>query len=165
MFFTRKSHAAPLSCCAPAGLSHEQQARQGQQKEEVRTGSLRTQNRHETGSTTARSVDEIALIRDTYRAWSGGICVPVLSIAVPHVDGGVRSCGLAAVRPTRCGASKPVSRITRRTRRGLARTPAKRIVPIICDSPPREGGKHLFAGGYDLPVPRPNMRRPDQGDR
>src|SRR4051794_36667046 len=38
------------------GNEHEQQERQGQQKEEVRTGSLRTQNRHETGSTTARSV-------------------------------------------------------------------------------------------------------------
>ena len=31
-------------------------------------------------------------------------------------------------------------------------------------SPRREGGRHLFAGGYDLPVPRPNMRRPDHDD-
>ena len=38
----------------------------------------------------------------------------------------VPSCDLASVRPMRCGASKPFSRITRRTRRGLARTPAKR---------------------------------------
>jgi hypothetical protein len=51
--------------------------------------------------------------------------------AVPHISLTlsvmiVPSCGLASVRPTRCGASKPFSRITRRTRRGLARTPAKR---------------------------------------
>ena len=38
----------------------------------------------------------------------------------------VPSCSLVSVRKTRCGASKPFSRITRRTRRGLARTPAKR---------------------------------------
>ena len=38
------------------------------------------------------------------------------------------------------------------------------IAPITCGSPRREGGRHLFAGGYDLPVPRPNMRRPDRGD-
>jgi hypothetical protein len=38
----------------------------------------------------------------------------------------VPSYDLASVRPTRCGASKPFSPITRRTRRGLARTPAKR---------------------------------------
>jgi hypothetical protein len=38
----------------------------------------------------------------------------------------VPSWGLVSVRPTRCGASRPFSRITRRTRRGLVRTPAKR---------------------------------------
>ena len=57
--------------------------------------------------------------------------VIVCVMSVPHISLTlsvviVPSCGLAAVRPTRCGASKPVSRITRRTRRGLARTPAKR---------------------------------------
>ena len=31
------------------------------------------------------------------------------------------------------------------------------IAPITCGSPRREGGKHLFAGGHDLPIPRPNM--------
>src|SRR6476619_2750640 len=38
------------------------------------------------------------------------------------------------------------------------------IAPITCGSPRREGGRHLFAGEYDLPVPHPNMHRPDQGD-
>jgi RNA polymerase primary sigma factor len=38
------------------------------------------------------------------------------------------------------------------------------IAPITCGSPRREGGRHLFAGGHDLPIPRPNMHRPDQGD-
>ena len=63
------------------GNEHEQQARQGQQKEEVRTGSLRTQNRHETGSTTARSVDEIALIRDTINHY-GPVFIASLSIQI-----------------------------------------------------------------------------------
>ena len=57
--------------------------------------------------------------------------VIVCVMSVPHISLTlsvmiVPSCGLASVRPTRCGASKPFSRITRRTRRGLARTPAKR---------------------------------------
>ena len=63
------------------GNEHEQQERQGQQKEEVRTGSLRTQNRHETGSTTARSVDEIALIRDTINHY-GPVFIASLSIQI-----------------------------------------------------------------------------------
>jgi hypothetical protein len=56
----------------------------------------------------------------------------------------VGSCGLVFDAPTRCSANKPFSRITGRTRRGLAR---------------------LCAGGYALPVPRPRMRRPNQVDR
>src|ERR1019366_8619639 len=38
----------------------------------------------------------------------------------------VQSCTVAWVRPPQRGATKPFSRITRRTRRGLARTPEKR---------------------------------------
>jgi allophanate hydrolase len=37
--------------------------------------------------------------------------------------------------------------------------------PITCDSPRHEGGRRLCAGGYALPIPRPSMRRRDQGDR
>ena len=46
----------------------------------VRTESLRT-NRHDTGSTTARSVDELALIRDTIRHYAPVLIAP-LSIQI-----------------------------------------------------------------------------------
>src|SRR5438093_4003956 len=46
----------------------------------VRTESLRT-NRHDTGSTTARSVDELALIRDTIRHYAPALIAP-LSIQI-----------------------------------------------------------------------------------
>src|ERR1700746_4016993 len=52
------------------------------------------------------------------------MAVPQLSLPLSVMI--VPSCGLVSVRPTRCGASRPFSRITRRTRRGLVRTPAKR---------------------------------------
>src|SRR6516164_8790280 len=61
-----------------------------------------------------------------------GPAVPdVYVISVPHISLTlsvmiVPLCGLVSVRPTRCGASRPFSRITRRTRRGLVRTPANR---------------------------------------
>src|SRR6476620_12188747 len=72
----------------------------------------------------ARSTATKTLARPS---WMVIVCV----MSVPHISLTlsvmiVPSCGLASVRPTRCGASKPLSRITRRTRRGLARTPAKR---------------------------------------
>src|SRR5271167_4658779 len=57
--------------------------------------------------------------------------VIVCVMSVPHISLTlsvmiVPSCGLVSVCPTRCGASMPFSRITRRTRRALVRTPAKR---------------------------------------
>jgi hypothetical protein len=48
----------------------------------VRTESLRT-NRHDTGSTTARSVDELALIRDIIRHYAPVLIAP-LSIQIRH---------------------------------------------------------------------------------
>ena len=81
------------------GNEHEQQVRQGQQKEEVRTGSLRTQNRHETGSTTARSVDEIALIRDTINHY-GPVFIASLSIQIRRA-GVQKKFGGRAGRPYR----------------------------------------------------------------
>ena len=61
------------------------------------------------------------------RHWPGrSRMVIVWVMSVPHISLTlsvmiVPSCGLASVRPTRCGASKPFSRITRRTRRGGSR--------------------------------------------
>src|SRR5262245_61503927 len=50
--------------------------------------------------------------------------VIVCVMSVPHISLTlavmiVPSWGLVSVRPTRCGAGRPFSRITRRTRRGL----------------------------------------------
>src|SRR6202795_5042298 len=58
--------------------------------------------------------------------------VIVCVMSVPHISLTlsvmiVPAWGLVLVRPTRCGASRPFSRITRRTRRGLVRTPAHRL--------------------------------------
>src|SRR5208283_2315967 len=52
-------------------------------------------------------------------------------MSVPHISltlsvTMVPSCVFSWLRPTRWGASKPFSPITRRTRRGLERTPATR---------------------------------------
>ena len=43
--------------------------------------------------------------------------------------------------------------------RGLDRTG---VAPITCGSPRREGGRRLLAADI-VQLPRPNMRRPDQG--
>ena len=110
------------------GNEHEQQERQGQQKEEVRTGSLRTQNRHETGSTTARSVDEIALIRDTINHY-GPVFIASLSIQIrragvqknsavglvgamgtPRAVSSSHRNGIACCRPTLCNRSIDLAR-------------------------------------------------------
>src|SRR6266436_713391 len=95
----------------------------------VRTESLRT-NRHDTGSTTARSVDELALIRDTIRHYAPVLIAP-LSIQIrragvqkkfvgPHLGLSDRGARLA-----RAGVlvAAPVRRWAARQRRN-ARTPA-----------------------------------------
>src|SRR6202022_2516684 len=89
--------------------------------------------------------------------------VIVCVMSVPHISLTlsviiVPSCGLAAVRSSRSRASPVAHGGGSRERQQSV------IAPITYGSPPHEGGRHLFAGGYDLPVPRPNMRRPDQGD-
>src|SRR6516165_7248318 len=93
--------------------------------------------------------------------------VIVCVMSVPHISLTlsvtiVPSCGLVSVRPTRCGASRPFSRITRRTRRGLAdmlcqfrvracaawaRTTAARIRRHLL-------ARAIDAGARDLPHPR-----------
>src|SRR3954454_15422407 len=70
--------------------------------------------------------------------------VPHISLALSVMT--VPSVGLVSVRPTRCGASRPFWRITRRTRRGLARTPAKRDEPsfVVASGKLDECGSQLF---------------------
>src|SRR5208337_672560 len=76
----------------------------------------------------------------------------------------VPSCVFSWLRPTRWGASKPFSPITRRTRRGLERTPATRSRAIFCDSLRRESRTLRFPGGYDRPDQHPDRGLSDRGD-
>src|ERR1700674_7054 len=96
--------------------------------------------------------------------------VIVCVMSVPHISLTlsvmiIPSCGLVscvqrdAARAGRSRAS-PVAHDGRWCERQQSAT-----APITCGSPRREGGRRLCAGGYALPVPRPSMRRPDQGDR
>src|SRR5271157_231530 len=74
--------------------------------------------------------------------------VTVWLMSVPHISltfsvTMVPSCVFSWLRPTRWGASKPFSPITRRTRRGLERTPATRSRAHILRYEPRRVCRRL----------------------